>query len=301
MDFNTLKKNRGSVLNALQNELDEVSGKKEKKSYKDDRFWQPTVDDMGNGGAIIRFLPDRGGDVPFTKLWSHGFKGPTGQWYIENSRTTLGESDPVAEFNSKLWNSGNQDQARSQKRRLHFISNILVVKDAAKPENNGKVFLYKYGKKIFEKIEQSINPPFDDEGRTPTDKGYDPSSIAVDPFDMWEGANFRILIRQVDGFRNYDMSKFDASKSISSDDDEIKEIWEQTYELSEFTDEKNFKSYDELNARLAMVMGFETDFADTNSKNEAETPPKSDKPAPKASVEEDDDDIDLDKYLEDLG
>ena len=302
MDFKSLKKNRGAALKALQAELEDASGtKKTKKDYKDSRFWEPAVDKVGNGGAIIRFLPSKGNDVPFVKLWSHGFRGPSGMWYIENSRTTLGESDPVAEFNTKLWNSGNEQQARDQKRRLHFIANVLVVKDPANPENNGKVFLYKFGKKIFEKIEQSHFPPFDEEGIAKGVDGYNPTN-SVDPFDMWEGANFRLLIRKLDGYRNYDMSKFD-SPSAAGDDEELEKLYDSTYDVSEIVSESNFKSYDELKDRLNKVLALE----ESGDSFVKESKPKAEKQVtePVADIEVGDDsgdeDIDLDKLMEELG
>lgn len=301
MDFNALKKNRGAALKALQNELDETGGKK-KDGWKDKRFWEPTVDKIGNGGAIIRFLPPKTGGDPFVKLWSHGFRGPTGQWYFENSRTTLGEPDPVAEYNSKLWNSGNEQKARDQKRRLHFISNILVVKDPGDPSNEGKVFMYKYGKKIFEKIEQALNPPFDDEGRAPDHDDYNPTN-SVDPFDMWEGANFRLLIRKVDGFRNYDLSKFDSPKAVGSDE-EMEGVWKQTYDISELVSTSNFKSYDELKDRLYKVLALDED-ADgpkTTRKSAADMDTDASENVSEGDFDDDDEELDeLEKLMKELG
>ncbi len=302
MNFNELKNNRGAALKALQKELDEASSPKKKDQWKDDRFWQPTVDKVGNGGAVIRFLPSPSGDAPFVKVWSHGFRGPTGQWYIENSLTTIGEKDPVGELNNKLWNAGNEDQARDQKRRLHFISNVLVLKDPADSENNGKVFLFKYGKKIFEKIENAIRPPFDDEGRTPDDDNYDPVN-AIDPFDMWEGANFRILIRKHEGFRNYDLSKFDAASAIAKSDARLKEVFDELYDIQEFVNPENFKSYNELKARLHKVLGIDDEWSAAEEQKEKKSSKKDDSLEENdeiSSSDEVDDDFDLDKLMEEV-
>jgi len=247
--FSQLKSSRKRTLEKLTGELTKMQSGSQQSNGPDERFWTPTVDKMGNGVAVIRFLPaPKDEDVPFVRIFSHGFKGPTGSWYIENSRTTIGESDPVSDLNTKLWNSGiesDKDLARDQKRKLHFISNILVVKDPANPENEGKVFLYKYGKKIFDKLNDLMNPAFDDEE-------------PVNPFDFWEGANFRLKIRQVDGYRNYDKSDFDTSSSVSDDDNELENIWNLQYSLQEFVDPKNFKSYEELQNKLDRVLGNES-------------------------------------------
>jgi len=247
--FSQLKSSRKKSLEKLTGELTKMQSGSQQSNGPDERFWTPTVDKMGNGVAVIRFLPaPKDEDVPFVRIFSHGFKGPTGSWYIENSRTTIGESDPVSDLNTKLWNSGiesDKDLARDQKRKLHFISNILVVKDPANPENEGKVFLYKYGKKIFDKLNDLMNPAFDDEE-------------PVNPFDFWEGANFRLKIRQVDGYRNYDKSDFDTSSSVSDDDNELENIWNLQYSLQEFVDPKNFKSYEELQNKLDRVLGNES-------------------------------------------
>lgn len=295
MNFNELKKNRGAALKALQKELDEASGKKKSSdAYKDKRFWEPSVDKAGNGGAVIRFLPCKSHDVPFVKVWSHGFQGPTGQWYFENSRTTLGEDDPVSEYNTKLWNSGNKDQARDQKRKLHFICNILVVKDPGNKENNGKVFLFKFGKMIFDKIDQAQNPPQDDEGRSPEHEDYDPQDT-VNAFDMWDGANFRIIISKKERFRTYELSKFDNPSPVSDDDDEIEDIYNQTMDISEFVDEKNFKPYDQLKARLNTVMGFDEDELEKKPSKMEDSEPEI-----PSSDDGDDDDIDLDMLMKEL-
>lgn len=305
MDFEKLKSNKSATLDALQKQLEELTnpGKKGKDDYKDDRFWVPSVDKMGNGGAVIRFLPSCKSDTPFEKVWSHGFQGPTGMWYIENSRTTIGEKDPCGDYNTKLWNAGNEDQARKQKRKLSFIANILVIKDPSNPANNGKVFLFKFGKKIFEKIDQALNPPFDEEGNPrlldddAKNPAYNPTN-AIDPFNMWEGAPFRLLIRKVDGYRNYDLSKFDSPAPISDDDDDIREIYDMTYDVKEFVQPDQFKSYEELQNRLNKVMGFESDIEHSSESKKSK---KKDFDESKSNVSDDDDEIDLDKLMEELG
>ena len=230
-----------SLLGAAQKE----SAPQEKKSYVDERLWKPTMDKSGNGYAVIRFLPaPTGEDLPWVKLWNHAFQGPTGQWYIENSLTTLGNNDPVSEYNSKLWNScveSDKEIARKQKRKLQYYSNIYVVSDSKHPENEGKVFLFRYGKKIFDKLMAAMQPEFEDE--TP-----------INPFDFWEGANFKLKIRKVDGYWNYDKSEFEAPSKLSDDDSKIEEIWKKQYSLAEFTAPTNFKSYEELKTRLDAVL-----------------------------------------------
>lgn len=243
MDFSKLKANSGKKsLEELNAKLAKVSGTQESKS--DDRFWSPSVDKAGNGYAVIRFLPaPPNEDVPFIRMFDHGFQGPGG-WYIENSLTTLGKNDPVSEYNSQLWNSGveaNKEIARKQKRRLHFISNIYVVTDSGNPENEGKVFLFKYGKKIFDKLNEAMNPQFADEA-------------PLNPFDLWAGANFKLKIRNVEGYRNYDKSEFDTSKPLLSDDEELEKVWKSEHSLQAFLDASNFKTYDELKARLMKVL-----------------------------------------------
>ena len=244
--FSQLKRSGSSNLDVLTKELNKLQGNQQ-QSNKDDRFWQPEVDKVGNGYAVIRFLPaPQGEDVPFVRIWDHAFQGPGG-WYIEKSLTTLGEKDPVSEYNSQLWNSGvdaNKDLVRKQKRRLYFVSNIYVVSDPSNPENEGKVFLYRYGKKIFDKLNEAMNPAFQDE--TP-----------VNPFDFWEGADFKLKIRKVEGYRNYDKSEFSAQAALLQDDDKLEEIWKTQYSLQEFVNRDQFKSYDELKARLekALALG----------------------------------------------
>jgi hypothetical protein len=243
--FEELKKNRTAHLTKLSQKLGETN---QTPFEADNRVWQPTVDKAGNGYAIIRFLPEpKGEDTPVVRIWDHGFKGPGG-WYIEKSLTTIGKQDPVSEFNTELWNSTTDDkspqrkQARDQKRRLKHYSNILVVNDPEHPENNGKVFLYSYGKKIFDKLNDVMNPKFPDEK-------------PINPFDMWEGANFKIKIRQVEGYRNYDSSSFAEVSPVSTDEDVMKQIYESEYPLQPFVDPKNFKDYNDLKAKLTRVLG----------------------------------------------
>ena len=243
MSLAALKKQNSldSLLGAAQKE----SAPQEKKSYVDERLWKPVMDKSGNGYAVIRFLPaPEGEDMPWAKVWNHAFQGPTGQWYIENSLTTVGQNDPVSEYNSKLWNSGvesDKEIARKQKRKLQYYSNIYVVKDPANPQNEGKVFLYRYGKKIFDKIMEAMQPAFQDE-------------TAVNPFDFWEGANFKLKLRKVDGYWNYDKSEFADPSALFDNDEEIEALWKTEYSLADFTAASNFKSYDELKTRLDAVL-----------------------------------------------
>ena len=282
-----------SLLGAAQKE----SAPQEKKSYVDERLWKPTMDKSGNGYAVIRFLPAPDGeDLPWVKLWNHAFQGPTGQWYIENSLTTLSKNDPVSEYNSKLWNSGietDKEIARKQKRKLQYYSNIYVVSDSANKQNEGKVFLYRYGKKIFDKVMEAMQPAFEDES-------------PVNPFDFWEGANFKLKLRKVDGYWNYDKSEFDApSALLNGDDGDLEKIYGQQYSLSEFTAPSNFKSYDELKTRLDMVLSG-TVAANTTVETLMEDEPTApttidtkEEPAPKISVVDDDKD-DAMSYFEQL-
>ena len=261
-----MKKRSGANISELTAQADKINKKSE--SYKDDRFWRPELDKSSNGFAVIRFLPaPNEEDLPWARLFSHGFQGPGG-WYIENSRTTLGDKDPVSEMNTKLWNSGlesDKEIARKRKRRLNYISNILVVSDPANPENEGKVFLYKYGKKIFDKINEAMQPEFADEE-------------AINPFDFWNGANFKLKVRKVAGFINYDKSEFDSqSELFDGDDTKLEELWKTQYSLSEFTDPSNFKSYDELKSRLHTVIGDDIRAVETAVKTTAESEDLDDK------------------------
>ena len=242
MSLETLRKSNS--LDKLLNAVKEDSAPQEKKSYVDERLWKPELDKSGNGYAVIRFLPSvEGEDMPWAKVWNHAFQGPTGQWYIENSLTTVGQKDPVSEHNTKLWNTGlesDKETARKQKRKLQYFSNIYVVSDSKHPENEGKVFLYRYGKKIFDKLMAAMQPEFEDE--TP-----------INPFDFWEGANFKLKIRKVDGYWNYDKSEFETPSALG-DDSVIESVWKKQYALKEFTASTNFKSYEELKTRLDAVL-----------------------------------------------
>jgi len=268
-----LRKSRGGF-DALMKEVEKISNPTQNRS-EDNRFWQPEVDKSGNGYAVIRFLPaPKNEDLPFVQIWNHGFQGPGGKWYIENSLTTIGKNDPVSDYNTELWNSGveaNKEIARKQKRRLTYISNILVVKDPAHPENEGKVFLFKYGKKIWEKIKDKAEPQFEDEK-------------PINVFDFWDGANFRLKIRNVEGYRNYDKSEFESTTPVSNDDDKIDALWSMQHSLMDFLDPKNFKSYEDLKAKLNMVLATgvasgskkaeNVDLDDPTSEGEEVRPPK---------------------------
>ena len=283
MSLQTLRKS--NTLDKLLASVQEENAPQEKKSYVDDRLWKPELDKSGTGSAVIRFLPAVDGEeLPWVKVWKHAFQGPTGKWYIENSLTTLNQKDPVSEHNTQLWNTGlesDKETARKQKRKLEYYSNIYVVNDPKHPENNGKVFLFRYGKKIFDKIMAAMQPEFEDE--TP-----------INPFDFWEGANFKLKIRKVDGFWNYDKSEFDSVKSLSDDDGELDKIWNKQYPLADFHAPSNFKSYDELKKRLDDVLSgtitasaaamVDEDVVETPSFKEEPTPS-----IPSASTEEDDD------------
>ena len=234
-----------SNLDTLVSELNKVAEpQKQKQSYSDDRFWKPELDKSGNGYAVFRFLPAvKGEDLPWARLWSHAFQGPGG-WYIENSLTTLGQKDPVSEENSKLWNTGSEadkEIARKRKRKLSYFTNIVVVSDPAHPENEGRTFLYKFGKKIFDKITEAMKPEFADEK-------------AINPFDFWEGANFKLKIRKVDGYWNYDKSEFEGPSKVKDSDEQIEELWKKQLPLKEFSATTNFKSYDDLKAKFEKVV-----------------------------------------------
>ena len=266
-DFSALKRNSKSQFDKLVSEVQKLNAPAQGGNSQEDNFWKPEVDKAGNGYAIFRFLPAPGNEeIPYVRVWDHGFQGPGG-WYIEKSLTTLGEKDPVSEYNSQLWNSGieaNKELVRKQKRRLSFISNIYIVKDPAHPENEGKVMLYKYGKKIWDKIELAMNPEFEDEQK-------------INPFDLWTGANFKLKIRKVEGYRNYDKSEFEAAAPLFDNDEDMEAVWKQEYGLAEFVDPKNFKSYDELKARLHKALGLDGQVQARTTA--AETAPWDDEPA----------------------
>ncbi len=261
MSFESLKRNRGTDISQLVKAAEAVGGG-EKKNYDDERIWKPTVDKAGNGYAVLRFLPAaEGSDLPWVRYWDHGFKGPTGLWYIENSLTSIGQPDPVGELNSRLWNSGieaDKETARTQKRRLHYVVNALVVEDPSAPHNQGRVVLYKFGKKIFDKIMDVMQPSFADEK-------------AINPFDFWDGANFKLKIRQVEGYRNYDKSEFASGTALyESDEAKLEAVYNQLHDLSEFTDAKNYKTYDELKAKLARVLGEESSMGAPTMRQESQ-------------------------------
>ena len=283
MTFANLKKQSrlGSLTSKLTTEIEKMNSKG--TSGADDRLWKLEVDKAGNGYAVIRFLPAPDGEeLPWAKVWSHAFQGPGG-WYIENSLTTLGQKDPVSEYNRLLWNSGidaDKDLARKQKRKLSYIANIYVVKDPTNPHNEGQTFLYKFGKKIFDKITAAMQPEFEDEE-------------AIDPFDFWQGANFKLKAKNVAGYRNYDSSEFAASSALLDDDDALEALWKKQYSLKEFTSPSEFKSYQDLETRLNAVLNNKRTPVAPEVANEEEeivtaTPEPVVASAP-ASVNEDDD------------
>ena len=244
MSFAALKKQSrsGSLTERLMKKVEKLN---EKGNNTDERLWKPSVDKAGNGYAVIRFLPAHANcELPWTQVWSHAFQG-TGGWYIENSLTTIGKDDPVGELNRSLWNSGREsdkDIARKQKRKLSYYANVYIVKDSSNPENEGQVKLYKFGKKIFDKITAAMQPEFDDEE-------------AINPFDFWQGANFKLKIKQVAGFWNYDSSEFGKTEALLDDDAELEKIYDKIYDLSEFTAPDQFKTYEQLKSRLDTVLG----------------------------------------------
>jgi len=294
MSFANLKRNRGQI-EKLVSAAEGISGKSGNNSYKDERMWKPTQDKMGNGYAVVRFLPaGEGQDLPWVRYWDHGFKGPTGKWYIERSLTSIGKEDPVGEMNSRLWNTGNdvdKEQARDQKRRLHYVSNVLVISDPANPDNEGRVFMYQYGKKIFDKVMDMMQPQFQDEA-------------PVNPFDFWEGANFKIKIRKVEGWINYDKSEFDSQSELyDGDDAKLESVYNAMHDLGEFTDPKNYKSYAELKAKMDSVLGTAPTIREEISLGE-EAPAPQLREMPPQSIEEasndDDGEDDTMKYFAQL-
>jgi len=287
--FANLKRGR-SDLAKLTKAIEATSQPAEAGSKDDTRFWQPEVDKAGNGMAVIRFLPAPAADgddaLPWVRVFSHGFQGPGG-WFIDNCLTTINEKCPVCEHNNTLWNSGieaNKDIARKQKRKLSYVANIMVISDPSNPANEGQVRLFKFGKKIFDKITEAMNPEFADE--TP-----------VNPFDMWEGANFKLKIRNVEGYRNYDKSEF-ASKSaiFEGDDEKLEQLWKSEFGLKEFSEKKQFKPYEQLKSRLDKVLGFEGNVAPkTKAIDNLDTLKEEDVPFDTSSVE--DEDLDYFKSL----
>jgi len=294
MSFANLKSKSMDVSKLVSAANEMNGGGTEKKSYGDDRFWKPTVDEGGNGYAVVRFLPAaEGQELPWVRYWDHFFKGPSGQWYIEKSLTTIGQNDPVSELNTRLWNSGiedDKDTARKQKRRLHYVSNILVVQDPSNPANNGKVFLYDFGKKIFDKIMDKMQPEF-------------PGEEPVVPFDFWNGADFQLKIRNVAGYRNYDKSEFKAPSALyEADEVKLEATYNQMFDLGEFTAPTSFKPYDELKGRLEVVLGTAvganavaataniSQTAEENVGRSAPEPEIVSSPAPAVGTEDDEDD-----------
>jgi len=289
--FANLKRNSNSF-EKLSKAVEATSAGTE-NSKDDNRFWQPEVDKAGNGMAIIRFLPapavDGDDALPWVRTFSHGFQGPGG-WFIDNCLTTLNEKCPVCEHNNTLWNSGieaNKDVARKQKRKLSYLANILVVSDPSNPSNEGQIKLYKFGKKIFDKITEAMNPEFADE--TP-----------VNPFDMWEGANFKLKIRNVEGYRNYDKSEFaDVSALLDGNDEKLEELWKKQFSLKDFTERKNFKPFDQLKSRLDKVLGFTgAPIAKTKAEDTVASF-KDDVSVLDSKISESDDDLDYFKSLAD--
>ena len=287
MSFSDLKKQSslGSLTQKLVKEVEKMSS----NTNADERLWKPEVDKVGNGYAVIRFLPaPEGEDIPWAKMYSHAFQGPGG-WYIENSLTTTGSKDPVSEHNRELWNSGNEsdkDVVRRQKRKLSYYANIYVVKDPTNPANEGKVFLYKFGKKIFDKVMEAMQPEFEDES-------------PINPFDFWQGANFKLKIVKKDGYWNYDKSEFDSVGPLLEDDDALEALWKKQYSLSAVVAPDQFKSYEDLQKRLKYVLGakpptrkvYNEDLEDESEGRGSFTPDfKSKAPAPVASASEDEDD-----------
>ena len=267
MDINTLRKMRSTNFAKISGEFEKIANpQSDTKSYQDDRFWKLEADKAGNGTATIRFLPNQDpNELPWVRIFNHGFQGPTGKWYIENSLTTIGQPDPVGELNSRLWNTGNEadkEVARKQKRKLTYIANVLIVSDPKHPENEGQVRLFRFGKKIFDKIMDKARPTFEDE--TP-----------VNVFDLWEGADFKLRQRKVEGYANYDQSTFMEPSAVADSEDELLEVMSKVHDLKEFIDPKNFKTYEELSRKLASVLngdsGPSITAADMNDDDEVQT------------------------------
>jgi hypothetical protein len=291
--FAQLKRQSGN-LDKLKQSIEALSQTSE-GSDDQENFWKPEVDKAGNGMAVIRFLPappqDGEDALPWVKMWSHGFQGPNGQWLIDNCLTTKNQQCPICEHNTALWNTdikANRDLVSKQKRKLNYYANIYIVSDPKHPENEGKVKVFRFGKKIFEKITEATSPQFDDE--TP-----------INPFDLWEGANFKLKIRKVDGYQNYDKSEFDSPSALLDDDDELEKIYNSEHSLAELIDDKKFKSYDQLKGRLEKILGLNGEAPAPRGKatvdEEEEVPAKPNvaakpsfkKAAPEPSLDEDDD------------
>ena len=306
MDISTLRKQRNSDFSNITAAFEQIAdpaAASTKKSYVDERFWKLDPDKAGNATATIRFLPRVEGDeLPWVRIFRHSFQGPTGKWYIENSLTTFGEKDPVSELNTKLWNSGieaNKEVARKQKRRLSYTANILVIDDPKHPENNGKVFLFQFGKKIFDKIMDKARPTFEDEK-------------PVNVFDLWEGANFKLRMRKVDGYANYDQSQFSEPSALyDGDEEQLLDVVGKQTPLSEFTDRSKFKTFEELSAKLADILGegepvpSAAEIADDNSfmataEEVVVSKPAAPAPAPMPEMKKDDDEDDMMSYFQQI-
>ena len=276
MSLENIRKNNS--LDKLLGAVQEENKPQEKKSYTDERLWKPELDKSGNGYAVLRFLPAvHGEELPWAKVYSHAFQGPTGQWYIENSLTTISQKDPVSEYNTALWNTGTESDkeiARKQKRKLQYYSNVYVVTDPKNPHNEGKVFLFRYGKKIYDKLLAAMQPEFQDEQ-------------PVNPFDPFSGANFKLKIRKVAGFWNYDTSDFESSSKLFEDEAKVEAVCQKAYPLKEFTAADNFKSYDELKTRLDIVLSGKTVVGNVAEDIQSETPVES-KEAPTTTSQDDD-------------
>jgi len=286
MSLDNIRKNNS--LDKLLGAVTKENQPQEKKSYTDERLWKPELDKSGNGYAVLRFLPAvHGEELPWAKVYSHAFQGPTGQWYIENSLTTVGQKDPVSEYNTALWNTGaesDKEIARKQKRKLQYYSNVYVVTDPKHPENEGKVFLFRYGKKIYDKLLAAMQPEFQDEQ-------------PVNPFDPFSGANFKLKIRKVAGFWNYDTSDFESSSKLFEDEAKIEAVCQKAYPLKEFTAADNFKSYDELKTRLDIVLSGKTVVGNVAEDIKTENPIETEKPVETKSKDSSDDTL---SYFEKL-
>ena len=279
--FANLKRQSGN-LDKLTKAIEALNSTSEGNDSRDN-FWKPEVDKSGNGMATLRFLPASPGDgddaLPWVKVFSHGFQGPGG-WLIDNCLTTKNQQCPVCEHNNKLWNSGieaNKEIVRKQKRKLNYVANVYIVSDPKHPENEGKVFLYKFGKKIFDKLNEAMNPQFEDEQ-------------AINPFDMWKGANFKLKIRKVEGYQNYDKSEFESPAPLSQDDDELEKIWKMEHTLKDLVDEKQFKPYDELKSRLEKVLGLNGEVAPVKTTVE-QMKSMPNRPEPELVTADEDDDM----------
>lgn len=280
--FANLKRQSGN-LDKLTKAIEALNTSSEGNDSRDN-FWKPEVDKSGNGMATLRFLPASPGDgddaLPWVKVFSHGFQGPGG-WLIDNCLTTKNQQCPVCEHNNKLWNSGieaNKEIVRKQKRKLNYIANVYIVSDPKHPENEGKVFLYKFGKKIFDKLNEAMNPQFEDEQ-------------AINPFDMWKGANFKLKIRKVEGYQNYDKSEFESPAPLSQDDEELEKIWKMEHTLKDLVDDKQFKPYDELKSRLEKVLGLNGETAPVKTTVEQMRAAPKKVVEPEVDISEEDDDM----------